>query len=235
MGKSHEWQPTGGQWGEWSALGWVGCLKVQVTELGSGGCCPEQAGIFQGLVNASTTCPLPTPFSSTMNHYPKERGRLRHIAPGSYVRSHPSDLRWQLLHVPGQRVQEGGGQVGSICSQRQHTAGRSPHRATRPSQVQVHRRSRPPGPRSCPTPSPQAQQGATQGHTQEKHLPADTYPLDREAAREGKRRALKCPVVPQVSNNSSMAAAPTTAAGLCPTQAPSDCQGWEEQVPPACP
>ena len=181
---------------EWSALGWGGCLKGQVTELGSGGCCPEQAGMFQGLVNASTTRPLPTPFSSTMNHYPKERGQLRHTAPRSYICSHPSDLRWQLLHVPGQRVQEGGGQVGSICSQRQHTAGRSPHRATRPSRVQVHRRPRPPGPRSCPPPSPQVQQGATQGHTQEKHLPGRHLPSGQRGSEGGEKTCSEGPPRP---------------------------------------
>ena len=93
----------------------------------------------------------------------------------------------------------------------------------------------PQGPEAAHHPLPRSSREPHKDTHRRNTCPADTYPLDREAAREGKRRALRCPLVPQVSNNSSMAAAPSTAAGLCPTQAPSDCQGWEEQVPPACP
>ena len=137
-----------------------------------------------------------------------QRVRLAQIhCPPSYICSHPSDLRRQLLRVPGQQVQEGGGQVGSICSQRQHTAGHSP---TEPHALPQMRSRADPGPctQKLPTTLSPGPAGSHTGET-----PAQqTLTLWTEGAREGKRRALKCPLFPQVSNNSSMAAAPSTAA-----------------------
>ena len=143
-----------------------------------------------------------------------QRVRLAQIhCPPSYICSHPSDLRRQLLRVPGQQVQEGGGQVGSIRSQRQHTAGHSP---TEPHALpQIRSRADPgpctqklpttlsPGPAGSHTGETPAQQtltlwteGAREGKTQSMPAPGEEEPEPRAftaRAKETRQLALTCP------------------------------------------
>lgn len=166
--------------GEWSALGWGGFHKVQVTgELESWGAVSQVSGNVSGASQRLHHMPSAHPI--LFHHEPLlQRVRLAQIHCPLLHMQPP--LRFEVASAPCPRAVSpgGGGQVGSICAQRQHTAASTPQ-SHMPFPSPGHGRPQPPRPETAHHPLPRSSREPHRRNT----CPADTYPLWTEGARRG--------------------------------------------------